>query len=138
MGETDIQYPMRSSQFIPLLVLPFLILGCETYDDPAGQKKFEYGATELGQVEAHGMARVIGGDGEPKYYDTAKHAGDEIELPSKPTRRTDIPYGIKIPGKENIVRSPHTDEGFVDVTGFAPGSRVKDPYSGKTFLVPIE
>jgi hypothetical protein len=49
-----------------------------------------------------------------------------------------LPYGIPVPGKKGMVTSPYTpEEGkYVDVTGFASGSVVKDPYTGKFFLVP--
>ena len=49
-----------------------------------------------------------------------------------------LPYGIPVPGRKGMVTSPYTpDEGkCVDVTGFASGSIVKDPYTGKFFLVP--
>ena len=42
-----------------------------------------------------------------------------------------------VPGKPGFVTSPHSPTaGYVDVKGFPPGSEVKDPYSGKIFLVP--
>ena len=49
-----------------------------------------------------------------------------------------LPYGIPVPGRKGMVTSPYTpDEGkYVDVTGFESGSVVKDPYTGKFFLVP--
>jgi hypothetical protein len=49
-----------------------------------------------------------------------------------------LPYGIPVPGRKGMVTSPYTpEEGkYVDVTGFASGSIVKDPYTGKFFLVP--
>jgi hypothetical protein len=49
-----------------------------------------------------------------------------------------LPYGIPVPGRKGMVTSPYTpDEGkYVDVTDFASGSVVKDPYTGKFFLVP--
>jgi hypothetical protein len=49
-----------------------------------------------------------------------------------------LPYGIPVPGRKGMVTSPYTpEEGkYVDVTDFASGSVVKDPYTGKFFLVP--
>lgn len=51
--------------------------------------------------------------------------------------KTNLPYAKPVPGKSGYVYSPYDKNGgYVDVTGFAPGSKVKDPYSGKVFLVP--
>ncbi len=56
--------------------------------------------------------------------------------PTNPNVGT-LPYGIPVPGKPGFVVSPHSrNDGYVDVRGFPPGSEVKDPYSGQTFLVP--
>ena len=49
-----------------------------------------------------------------------------------------LPYGIPVPGRKGMVTSPYTPESdkYIDVTDFASGSVVKDPYTGKFFLVP--
>jgi hypothetical protein len=49
----------------------------------------------------------------------------------------DMPYGIPVPGHKGMVTSPYLPEGnYIDVSAFAPGSAVRDPYTGKIFLVP--
>jgi len=50
--------------------------------------------------------------------------------------RGDFPYGIPVPGKPHLVESPFSPGKYIDVEGFSPGTEVKDPYTGKIFLVP--
>lgn len=51
--------------------------------------------------------------------------------------KPEISYGIPVPGKPGFVTSPHSpNAGFVDVRGFPPGTEVKDPYTGRIFIVP--
>ena len=51
--------------------------------------------------------------------------------------KSDLRYGIPVPGKQGFVTSPFAPEsGYVDVRGFPPGTQVKDPYTGKMFLTP--
>ena len=51
--------------------------------------------------------------------------------------QTQIPTAKPVPGKPGYVFSPFDPSGgYVDVTGYSPGQKVKDPYSGKIFLVP--
>jgi hypothetical protein len=52
-------------------------------------------------------------------------------------QKTELPYGTPVPGKPGLVTSPFAAEsGYVDVTGFPPGTEVEDPYTGKIFLTP--
>jgi hypothetical protein len=52
-------------------------------------------------------------------------------------RNADLSYGTPVPGKPGLVTSPYSpNSGYIDVRGFAPGTPVKDPYTGKIFLTP--
>ncbi|MEO5753491.1 MAG: hypothetical protein ABIR38_02165 [Chthoniobacterales bacterium] len=53
------------------------------------------------------------------------------------SQSSELPYAKPVPGKPGFVFSPFDKNGgYVDVTGYSPGQKVKDPYSGKVFLVP--
>lgn len=58
-------------------------------------------------------------------------------VPEQPVAKGEIPYAKPVPGKPGFVFSPYEQyKGYIDVRGFPPGTEVKDPYSGKSFLVP--
>jgi hypothetical protein len=51
--------------------------------------------------------------------------------------QSQFPTAKPVPGKPGYVFSPFdASGGYVDVTGYSSGQKVKDPYSGKIFLVP--
>jgi hypothetical protein len=57
--------------------------------------------------------------------------------PAPVVKKESYPYGKPVPGKAGFVTSPYSPEsGLVDVRGYPPGTQVKDPYTGKIFLVP--
>ena len=65
------------------------------------------------------------------------HAKPAPPVPTPPTSVGEIPYAKPVPGKPGFVFSPYEQyKGYIDVRGFPPGTEVKDPYSGKSFLVP--
>ncbi|MGI8481721.1 MAG: hypothetical protein ACR2MF_06620 [Chthoniobacterales bacterium] len=72
-------------------------------------------------------------------------ANDTTKPPPTTSQRTttssttaaQIPTGKPVPGKPGYVFSPFDPSGgYVDVNGYSSGQKVKDPYSGKIFLVP--
>lgn len=51
--------------------------------------------------------------------------------------QANFPTGKPVPDKPGYVFSPFDKEGrYVDVSGFPPGTKVKDPWTDKIFLVP--
>jgi hypothetical protein len=51
--------------------------------------------------------------------------------------QTEFPTGKAVPGKPGYVFSPFDASGrYVDVSGYAPGTKVKDPWTDKIFIVP--
>jgi hypothetical protein len=57
--------------------------------------------------------------------------------PPSPPPTNQYPYGKPVPGKKGFVTSPYDDKaGMIDVRDYAPGTKVRDPYTNKIFLVP--
>ena len=56
---------------------------------------------------------------------------------SRLTLAQDYPVAKTVPGKPGYVYSPFDGAGgMIDVTGYAPGTKVKDPDTKKIFIVP--
>ncbi len=51
-------------------------------------------------------------------------------------KKSNIPYAKPVPGKPGFVYSLDSNAGFVDVTGVPSGTKMKDPYTQKIFIVP--
>jgi hypothetical protein len=73
-----------------------------------------------------GARTASGAPSKPKSTPAAKSAPPEESFP----------VGKPVPDKPGYVFSPFEPAKYVDVSGFPSGSKVKDPYSGKIFLVP--
>lgn len=50
--------------------------------------------------------------------------------------QTPFPVAKPVPGKPGYVYSPYDSSKYVDVSGYTSGSKVKDPYVQKIFIVP--
>lgn len=55
---------------------------------------------------------------------------------STSSTQTEFPVAKAVPGKPGYVFSPYESGKYVDVSGYTPGSKVKDPYAQKIFIVP--
>jgi len=54
-----------------------------------------------------------------------------------PSAAAQFPVAKPVPGKPGLVFNPfNPGGGYIDVSGYAPGSKVKDPDSQKIFIVP--
>lgn len=67
----------------------------------------------------------------------ASHSSTSVPASRSSAPSTAFPTGKLVPGKPGYVFSPFDKEGrYVDVSGFASGTKVKDPWTDKIFLVP--
>jgi hypothetical protein len=56
---------------------------------------------------------------------------------SSSTGAAQFPVAKPVPGKPGLVFNPFkANGGYIDVSGYAPGSKVKEPESQKIFIVP--
>jgi hypothetical protein len=56
---------------------------------------------------------------------------------SSPAAAAQFPVAKQVPGKPGLVFNPFkANGGYIDVSGYAPGSKVKDPESQQIFIVP--
>ena len=86
-----------------------------------------------------GHTLLIGGAGEETGRITLVTVTASVSGPSwLPPSKPDHPSGKRIPGKPGFVTSPYAPGGAIDVRGFSPGTEVKDPHTGKIFLVPSD
>ena len=78
-------------------------------------------------------------------YRTTPHVarnetGQGNQKPSSPARgstaQSEFPTAKAVPDKPGYVFSPFTRERYVDVSGYASGTKVKDPWTDKIFIVP--
>jgi hypothetical protein len=70
----------------------------------------------------------------------AKGSPETTPKPSPPAKvastQMTFPTAKPVPDRPGYVYSLNDPGKYVDVSGYAPGSKAKDPYSGKIFLVP--
>lgn len=88
--------------------------------------------------------RVIGTNSEPAPSATPNVSRAE-STPKRPktsphaasSKQAEFPTAKLVPGKPGYVFSPFDPKGrYVDVSGYTPGSKVKDPWTDKIFIVP--
>jgi hypothetical protein len=80
----------------------------------------------------------VGQTSQPPKEEELTGSGRVVSAADVEKAKAGLPYGIPVPGRKGMVTSPYLPEEdkYIDVTDFASGSVVKDPYTGKFFLVP--
>ena len=136
----DIQMNLRSVPLVVAGVLLLTLAACQTpiYDDPP---KVRFNPAYMETTPPPGVYgapdRVTPTDVPPPPPPPVPRS-QTTQLPSAEAGAPrDYPVGTPVTGKPGFVTSPYKPyAGYVDVRGFSPGEQVKDPYSGKIFLVP--
>jgi len=130
---------MKSTLLFALLTA-FFVSACEVDEPPARVRRHAAARYPEEPNPQYPPPQQPFNPNGPVQPDTA--AEQNAPPPQAPTAaptkvaKGDFPYGIPVPGKKNLVESPFSPGKYVDVEGFAPGTEVKDPYTGKIFLVP--
>ena len=82
---------------------------------------------KLNRPSATASARVAANKSSPK----------QSPSPQKSASAAQFPVAKPVPGKPGLVFNPfNANGGYIDVSGYASGSKVKDPDSQKIFIVP--
>jgi hypothetical protein len=136
-----------SSLIIPSALALVMLAACEEESRPRNRQNSaaQTGSNNYGyQAATPGTATDFVTEATPTPTpDPATTATDMAPTPtpapaaSGAPEQRNLPYGTPVAGKPGFVTSPHAPyAGYVDVRGFPPNTEVKDPYSGKIFLVP--
>ena len=67
----------------------------------------------------------------------SERAATKPKAPRTAAAQPQFPTAKPVPGRAGLVYNPYDPNGgYIDVSGYAPGSKVKDPDSQKIFIVP--
>jgi hypothetical protein len=74
---------------------------------------------------------------QPSRVAASKPSAKPSPSSQKSASATQFPVAKAVPGRPGLVFNPfNASGGYIDVSGYAPGSKVKDPDSQKIFIVP--
>jgi hypothetical protein len=131
-----------SSSLLALACAALLLAACTDYEDqPQGRRHPVAKYPAQGQAAAAPGQQPFNPNAPPPEGAATQEETTASTAPSPPpapgkVAKGDFPYGKPVAGKPHLVESPFSPGKYIDVEGFAPGTEVKDPYTGKIFLVP--
>jgi len=128
---------MKFSLSLALLAV-FFISSCSD-EEPPSQVRHRVARYPAGGEEYPPQQQPFNPNAPPQPENVAPQEPSAAPAPTAmatQAQKGDHPYGIPVPGKPHVVESPFSPGKYVDVEGFPPGTEVKDPYTGKIFLVP--
>jgi hypothetical protein len=121
------------------LLAAFVVSACTDYEEPPRQVRHPVARYPDEGREPAPTQQPFNPNAPPENVareETSATTPAPPPAPSGKVAKGDFPYGIPVPGKSHLVESPFSPGKYIDVEGFAPGTEVKDPYTGKIFLVP--
>jgi hypothetical protein len=124
-------------------------------DNPASGSRYMAGADNTASTTHTETSTVTGPSSTVETTKTTTESGPPLTKPAPTTGTSPGPaatvtppapqtpaaptYGTPVPGRRGFVYPPGVDtkpENMVDVRDFQPGQKVRDPRTGKIFLVP--
>jgi hypothetical protein len=109
-----------------------------TRPQPANTPQATRRRTSRATPAAAATAPAVGQPSQPPKEEELTRSVRHVSAADIEKAKAGLPYGIPVPGRKGMVTSPYLPEEdkYIDITDFTSGSVVKDPYTGKFFLVP--